>query len=83
MNWKIDLERWSFDDPNYYVSLFLTCTVSLYVLIRIWVYSLEVEHANIEKEIVKMTAEEVVFDQRTATEGKPPFFSWESSTAVK
>jgi len=77
MKWKIDFKRWSFEDPNYYVSLFLTCTVGIFILYRVWVFRLDEEHRSIQKEIVRMSAEEVAFDQRTANEGNPPFFSWE------
>ena len=77
MKWKIDLERWSFDNPNWYISTFLASTVGIFILFSVRVFPLEVEHKRIQKEIARMTAEEVVFDRRTANEGMPPFLSWE------
>lgn len=77
MKWKIGLERFSFDNPDYYILVFLASTVGIFILFSFLVFRLEGEDKRIQIENARMRAEEIVFDQRTEIEGKPPFLSWE------
>ena len=73
----------TFDDPNY-LPWMLLCTASgIFIYLQIEAFMLDREQARIQEAVTRLSTEEMVFDQRTAVEGIPPFLSWERKTKTK